>query len=116
MERILHQEYGVKLEDIKVLERWDRVHMIRECATKAASDSAADGMERFARGEKTKLRDKFDGYKKRIQAIWERQREFLQQVDEEIIAEAAQGDEVGKSVAQDDDDDDDDDEDAKELL
>ncbi len=70
MARILAEEYNVQQKYIDTLARWDRVHMIRELSTKAASDNAGDGMERYARGEKVKLRDKIDSYKRRIQEIW----------------------------------------------
>lgn len=63
MARILLEKYGIQQKLIQTLNRWDRVHMIRELSTKAASDNAGDGMERYARVEKIKLRDKNDSYK-----------------------------------------------------
>ena len=87
MARILLEEYAVQPKHIATLGRWDRVHMIRELSTKAASDNTGDGMERYARGEKIKLRDKIDSYKKRIQEIWERQLTFLGEIEEEISSD-----------------------------
>ncbi len=45
--------------------------------SKAASDGIGDGLERFARGEKMKLTDQKEMYRKRVQVIWERQRAVL---------------------------------------
>jgi transcription initiation factor TFIID subunit 1 len=112
MARILLEEYGVKQKDIQTLARWDRVHMIRELSTKAASDNAGDGMERYARGEKIKLRDKIDSYRKRIQEIWERQRSFLKEIEEEPPLEKSETlSKEDKGMSKDDDDDDDDNDD-----
>ena len=71
------REYGMVQKDIDKLKRWDRVHCIRDLSTKAASDNAGDGMERFARGEKMKLSDQKKIYTERIQEIWDRQRIIL---------------------------------------
>ena len=68
------RSYGMQQKDIDKLKRWDRVHVIRDLSTKAASDNMADGLERFARGEKMKLSDQKKIYTERIQEIWERQR------------------------------------------
>jgi hypothetical protein len=70
----LLRHYGMKENKIKTLKRWDRVHCIRDLSTKAASDGmAADGLERFARGEKIKLSDQKRMYTDRIKVIWNRQ-------------------------------------------
>lgn len=115
MERILLEEYNVQEKYIKTLKRWDRVYMIRELSTKAASDNAGDGMERYARGEKVKLRDKIEGYRKRIQEIWERQKLFLKETEDEIAVEKSEEKEGNVRSEEEDeedvDDDDDDDED-----
>ena len=71
------RSYGMDDTEIKNLKRWDRVHVIRDLSTKAASDNAGDGLERFARGEKMKLSDQKRMYRERIQEIWERQRKAL---------------------------------------
>ena len=110
MARML-EEYGVQKKQISNLARWDRVHMIRELSTKAASDNAGDGMERYARGEKVKLKDKIDSYKKRIQEIWERQRSFLKTEDEANLDKPETFLKEDNSKSDDDDNDDDDDDD-----
>ncbi|KAL7553169.1 hypothetical protein ACHAWF_016414, partial [Thalassiosira exigua] len=69
----LLRSYGMKEKQIAVLKRWDRVHVIRDLSTKAASDGMGDEMERFARGEKLRLSDQRRNYKERIQEIWWRQ-------------------------------------------
>ena len=70
----LLRSYGMKDKQISVLKRWDRVHVIRDLSTKAASDGMGDEMgERFARGEKLRLSDHRENYKKRVQEIWRRQ-------------------------------------------
>jgi hypothetical protein len=69
----LLRSYGMKDKQIAVLKRWDRVHVIRDLSTKAASDGMGDDMERFARGEKLRLSDQRENYKKRVQEIWRRQ-------------------------------------------
>lgn len=69
----LLRSYGMKEKQISVLKRWDRVHVIRDLSTKAASDGMGDDMERFARGEKLRLQDQRQNYKERIQEIWRRQ-------------------------------------------
>jgi transcription initiation factor TFIID subunit 1 len=51
----LLRSYGMAQKQIDTLKRWDRVHVIRDLSTKAASDGIGDGLERFARGEKMKL-------------------------------------------------------------
>lgn len=69
----LLRSYGMKDKQIAVLKRWDRVHVIRDLSTKAASDGMGDEMERFARGEKMRISDLRQNYKQRIQLIWRRQ-------------------------------------------
>ena len=70
----LLRSYGMKDKQISVLKRWDRVHVIRDLSTKAASDGMGDELgERFARGEKLRLSDQRENYKQRIQEIWRRQ-------------------------------------------
>ena len=115
MARML-EEYGVKKKQISNLARWDRVHMIRELSTKAASDNAGDGMERYARGEKVKLKDKIDSYKKRIQEIWERQRAFLRETEDETNPDKAEEKEDNNKSDDDDEDDDEDDDDDDEDI
>lgn len=121
MARILLEEYGVKQKKINTLARWDRVHMIRELSTIAASDNAKDEYGRYARGEKTKLRDKIDSYKKRIQEIWDRQLTFLKENEEEEALEKSEAllkedDDSDSESDSDSDDDDDDDEHGAELF
>lgn len=65
--------YGMPKKEVDTLKRWDRVHVIRDLSTKAASDGIGDGLERFARGEKMKLSEQKQMYKDRIQVIWKRQ-------------------------------------------
>jgi hypothetical protein len=72
MARIL-RSYGMAQKQIDTLKRWDRVHVIRDLSTKAASDGIGDGLERFARGEKMKLSEQKQMYRDRIQVIWKRQ-------------------------------------------
>lgn len=73
----LLRSYGMAQKDIDRLKRWDRVHVIRDLSTKAASDGMGDGLERFARGEKLKLSEQKQMYRDRIQEIWRRQRSAL---------------------------------------
>ena len=73
----LLRSYGMSQKDIDTLKRWDRVHVIRDLSTKAASDGMGDSLERFARGEKMKLSDQKHMYQQRIQEIWRRQRAAL---------------------------------------
>ncbi len=107
MARILFEEYNVEQKLIKSLRRWDRVHMIRELSTKAASDNAGDGMERYARGEKIKLRDKIEAYKKRIQEIWVRQQLFLQETEDQSVLEKSEAMQKDGDDGMDDEDEDD---------
>jgi transcription initiation factor TFIID subunit 1 len=72
MGRIL-KSYGMPQKQIDTLKRWDRVHVIRDLSTKAASDGIGDGLERFARGEKMKLSEQKQMYKDRINLIWKRE-------------------------------------------
>eukprot|EP00536_Pseudo-nitzschia_multiseries_P002842 jgi/Psemu1/322735/estExt_fgenesh1_pg.C_390042 len=76
MGRIL-RSYGMPQKDVDTLKRWDRVHVIRDFSTKAASDGISDGLERFARGEKMKLSEQKQIYRERIQVIWRRQIDAL---------------------------------------
>merc|ERR1712063_89260 len=69
----LLRSYGMPQKEIDKLKRWDRVHVIRDLSTKAASDGMGDGLERFARGEKLKLSEQKQIYRERIQVIWKRQ-------------------------------------------
>ena len=74
----LLRSYGIGDTEIKTLKRWDRVHVIRDLATRAASDGMGDVDGRFfARGEKMKLSDQKEMYLQRIQEIWRRQRQAL---------------------------------------
>jgi len=72
MGRIL-RSYGMQQNKVDTLKRWDRVHVIRDLSTKAASDGIGDGLQRFARGEKMKLSEQKQIYRERIQVIWKRQ-------------------------------------------
>ena len=90
--------------------------MIRELSTKAASDNAGDGMEKYARGEKVKLKDKIDSYKKRIQEIWERQRSFLREIEDETNPDKPETFLKEDNSKSDDEDDDEDDEDDDEDV
>lgn len=67
------RKYGMDEKVIKRLQRWDRVHMIRDLSTKAAADGNLDGYGRFARGEKMKLSEQKQRYRDRIQMIWKRE-------------------------------------------
>lgn len=78
------RSYGMQQKDIDVLRRWDRVHVIRDLSTKAASDNISDGLERFARGEKIRLSDQKKIYQERIQEIWNRQRSSLMETGLEV--------------------------------
>lgn len=69
----LLRSYGMAQKQIDTLKRWDRVHVIRDLSTKAASDGIGDGLERFARGEKMKLSEQKQMYRDRVQVIWRRQ-------------------------------------------
>lgn len=69
----LLRSYGMPQKQIDTLKRWDRVHVIRDISTKAASDGIGDGLERFARGEKMKLSEQLQMYRDRVQVIWRRQ-------------------------------------------
>jgi len=69
----LLRSYGMPQKQIDTLKRWDRVHVIRDLSTKAASDGIGDGLERFARGEKMKLSEQKQMYRDRVQVIWKRQ-------------------------------------------
>eukprot|EP00547_Thalassionema_nitzschioides_P013865 CAMPEP_0194249996 /NCGR_PEP_ID=MMETSP0158-20130606/21866_1 /TAXON_ID=33649 /ORGANISM="Thalassionema nitzschioides, Strain L26-B" /LENGTH=1592 /DNA_ID=CAMNT_0038986661 /DNA_START=214 /DNA_END=4992 /DNA_ORIENTATION=- len=76
------KSFGMPPAKIETLKRWDRVHVIRDYSTKAASDGMDDGengvgLSRFARGEKLKLSEQKEDYQKRIQEIWRRQRTAL---------------------------------------
>mmetsp|Transcript_2519 Transcript_2519/g.3637 ORF Transcript_2519/g.3637 Transcript_2519/m.3637 type:complete len:594 (+) Transcript_2519:174-1955(+) len=73
----LLRSYGMGDKEISTLKRWDRVHVIRDLSTKAASDGMGDGLERYARGEKMKLSDQKQMYRERINEIWRRQRAAL---------------------------------------
>lgn len=73
----LLRSYGMAQKDVDKLKRWDRVHVIRDLSTKAASDGMGDGLERFARGEKLKLSEQKQMYRDRVQEIWRRQRNAL---------------------------------------
>jgi transcription initiation factor TFIID subunit 1 len=76
MGRIL-KSYGMTDKQIQTLKRWDRVHVIRDLSTKAASDGIGDGLERFARGEKMKLSEQKQMYRERINLIWKRENAVL---------------------------------------
>jgi len=116
----LLRSYGMEQKQIDKLKRWDRVHVIRDLSTKAASDGMGDGLERFARGEKLKLSEQKEQYRARVQEIWRRQRQALT-MDAGTLGGGGQGDDMGdapngidaaaKVDAEESDDDDYDDED-----
>lgn len=119
----LLRSYGMAQKQIDTLKRWDRVHVIRDLSTKAASDGIGDGLERFARGEKMKLSEQKQMYRDRIQVIWRRQLALLatggrgQSADggaaaaETEIEEAAPKPAAKKDANDDSDDDSDEDDD-----
>jgi Protein of unknown function (DUF3591) len=94
MGRIL-KSYGMAQKQIDTLKRWDRVHVIRDLSTKAASDGIGDGLERFARGEKMKLSEQKQMYRDRINVIWKREIAALSR-DLGDGSGAADGDEVAR--------------------
>jgi len=99
---LLH--YGMAQKYIDTLKRWDRVHVIRDLSTKAASDGMGDGLERFARGEKMKLAEQKQMYRDRIQIIWKRQIASLSSdIGDKAIggagAESSAGATVGEETA-----------------
>jgi transcription initiation factor TFIID subunit 1 len=49
MEEILRKFGNMDTKQIKALKRWDRVHVIREISTRAASDRVGVGLERFGK-------------------------------------------------------------------
>ena len=70
------RSFSMPQSKIDTLKRWDRVHVIRDLSTKAASDGVGEH-SRFARGEKMKLSEQKEDYQQRIQTIWNRQRTSL---------------------------------------
>jgi Protein of unknown function (DUF3591)/Bromodomain len=70
------RSFNMPQSKIDTLKRWDRVHVIRDLSTKAASDGVGEH-SRFARGEKMKLSEQKEDYQQRIQTIWNRQRSSL---------------------------------------
>ena len=70
------RSFNMPQSKIDTLKRWDRVHVIRDLSTKAASDGVGEH-SRFARGEKMKLSEQKEDYRQRIQTIWNRQRTSL---------------------------------------
>jgi hypothetical protein len=101
----LLRSYGMADKQINTLKRWDRVHVIRDLSTKAASDGIGDGLERFARGEKMKLSEQKQMYRDRIGMIWKRQIAALSvdSSDKGVggdVGDGVAGDENGAGVAQ----------------
>jgi transcription initiation factor TFIID subunit 1 len=86
------RSYDMPQNKIDTLKRWDRVHVIRDLSTKAASDGIGDGLERFARGEKMKLSDQKQMYRDRIQVIWKRQ---IAALSADLVSGVAIGSEGG---------------------
>eukprot|EP00816_Leptocylindrus_hargravesii_P003416 CAMPEP_0196808958 /NCGR_PEP_ID=MMETSP1362-20130617/8928_1 /TAXON_ID=163516 /ORGANISM="Leptocylindrus danicus, Strain CCMP1856" /LENGTH=1553 /DNA_ID=CAMNT_0042183479 /DNA_START=42 /DNA_END=4703 /DNA_ORIENTATION=- len=100
----LLRSYGMKDPDIKKLKRWDRVHVIRDLATRDAADGMGDVDGKFfARGEKMKLSDQKEMYRQRIQEIWRRQIDALSSDPGDLLAKSSATSEAG---TEDDDDDD----------
>ena len=92
----LLRSYGMKDKQISVLKRWDRVHVIRDLSTKAASDGMGDEMgERFARGEKLRLSDQRENYKKRVQEIWRRQ---IAALSSDAVGDASTRSDIGSGI------------------
>ena len=118
----LLRSYGMAQKDIDKLKRWDRVHVIRDLSTKAASDGIGDGLERFARGEKMKLSEQKKMYRDRIQVIWRRQLAMLSSGERQPtdsgpgaadnVVDEATPKPLAKKDANEDSDDDSDDDDA----
>jgi transcription initiation factor TFIID subunit 1 len=86
------RSFGMPETKIQTLKRWDRVHVIRDYSTKAASDGIGDGLEKFARGEKLKLSEQRDDYRKRIQEVWRRQAAALSSDAAEVRLGGQSGD------------------------
>ena len=100
----LLRSYGMKDPDIKKLKRWDRVHVIRDLATRDAADGMGDVDGKFfARGEKMKLSDQKEMYRQRIQEIWRRQVDALSTDPGDIATKSSAPSEAG--TEEDDDDD-----------
>ena len=112
----LLRSYGMADPEIKTLKRWDRVHVIRDLATRAASDGVGDVDGRFfARGEKMKLSDQKEMYRQRIQEIWRRQRQALSSEPSDAAVAGTTNADGGESDEDNDDDLSSDDDFAKDL-
>jgi len=75
MEQML-REFGMDQHRIKKLERWDKVHMVKEMCSRAANEGSGvltDGLERFARNGQHDPMSEQKAYEERIQHIWRRQ-------------------------------------------
>lgn len=92
----LLRSYGMAQKQIDTLKRWDRVHVIRDLSTKAASDGIGDGLERFARGEKMKLAEQKQMYRDRVQTIWGRQ---IAALSSDALDKGTSGAEIGTASA-----------------
>jgi transcription initiation factor TFIID subunit 1 len=96
----LLRSYGLAQKEIDKLKRWDRVHVIRDLSTKAASDGMGDGLERFARGEKMRLSDQKRVYEARIQEICRRQRAALSADTGDLRAAGVSGEGISSAVSE----------------
>lgn len=102
--------YGMGHKEVSKLKRWDRVHVIRDLSTKAASDKMDDGFKRYARGEKMKLSEQREEYRQRIEAIWKKQRVALSvdTCEPDVRSARKKKTEIPNSAEVEDDDDSDD--------
>lgn len=68
-------EAGMDPMDVKSLKRWDKIAMIRELSTRAQEAGTAEGLHRYARGQKAlgSMKDTHEGYKEACNRIWSRQ-------------------------------------------
>ncbi|GMI02141.1 hypothetical protein TrLO_g10063 [Triparma laevis f. longispina] len=96
------RSFGVPQDDIEGLKRWDRVHMISDLSAMVVTDGLASGEQaKYARRDTLDAGEEREIYNKRLQEIWNRQKDALSL--KEIVGDVEM--EEGKGEGEDSDDD-----------
>jgi transcription initiation factor TFIID subunit 1 len=68
---------GVNANEVNTLHRWDRIHLLRDLSTRAYNVGAAGVLSKFVRDSRKSLSAQQQEYRKKCDAIYERQMNVL---------------------------------------
>lgn len=95
---------GVPEDEIKKLSRWEVIDVVRTLSTEQAKAQGAEGMSKFARGNRFSIAEHQERYKEDCQRVFELQNRILSSIEElstdedESEEDDSDIDEMGKNI------------------